>query len=148
MAFVLSLGSLSSSNEKQWRVESTNEQLDLEKLKRQEPILFYDEFTLYEDELADNGMSTLNLKVRCMPSGFFILLRFFMRVDGVLVRCFDTRYHYEVGKSYILREYLERESPIASLKSEFQASSDTNAVIAQLKTNVHRLEKLFFQTSS
>jgi type 2A phosphatase activator TIP41 len=140
----LYLGSLSSSNEKQWRVESTNEQLDLEKLKRQEPILFYDEFNLYEDELADNGMSTLSLKVRCMPSGFFILLRFFMRVDGVLVRCFDTRYHHEVGKSYILREYLERESPIASLKSEFQASSDTNAVIAQLKTHVHRLEKLFF----
>ena len=129
-------------------MEPTTEQLDLEKLKRQEPILFYDEFTLYEDELADNGMSTLSLKIRCMPSGFFVLLRFFMRVDGVLIRCFDTRFHYELGKTYILREYLERESPIASLKSEFQASSDTNAVIGQLKTHVHRLEKLFFLQTS
>jgi len=142
------LGTLCSSSESTWRIESTDQQLDLEKLKRQEPILFYDELTLYEDELADNGISTLTLKIRCMPSGFFILLRFFMRVDGVLIRCFDTRYHYEVGNSYILREYIERESSVSSLKSEFQSSSDINAVIAQLKTNLHQLEKLFFQTST
>jgi type 2A phosphatase activator TIP41 len=117
-------------------------------LKVQEPILFYDELTLYEDELADNGSSKLTLKIRCMPSGFFILLRFFMRVDGVLIRCFDTRYHYEVGNSYILREYIERESPISSLQSELQSSSDINSVIAQLKVNLHHLEKLFFKTSS
>lgn len=85
-------------------------------------------------------MSTLTLKIRCMPSGFFILLRFFMRVDGVLIRCYDTRYHYEINKDYILREYLERQSPISSI----QSSSDVNAVIAQLKINVHQLEKVFF----
>jgi type 2A phosphatase activator TIP41 len=138
------LGTLSSPNECTWRVESTDQQLDLEKLKRQEPILFYDELTLYEDELADNGTSNVTLKIRCMPSGFFILLRFFMRVDGVLIRCFDTRYYHEVGNDYILREYIERESPVSSLKPEFQSTSDINSVIAQLKTNVHQLEKLFF----
>lgn len=120
----------------------------MEKLKRQEPILFYDEFTLYEDELADNGSSNLTLKVRCMPSGFFVLLRFFMRVDGVLIRCFDTRYHFEVGNTYVLREYLERESPVSALKAELQATSDINSVIAELKTNVHQLEKLFFVPST
>ena len=137
-------GSLISNDEQQWRLETTEQELDLEKLKLQEPILFYDELELYEDELADNGISNLNLKIRCMPSGFFILLRFFMRVDGVLLRCFDTRYHYEVNKNYILREYSERQSPISSLKPEFQNCSDINAVIAQLNTGVRRLEKLFF----
>ena len=83
-----------------------------------------------------------------MPSGFFILLRFFMRVDGVLIRCFDTRYHYEIENSYILREYIERESPISSLQPEFQATSDINAIVTQLKTNVHQLEKLFFKKSN
>ncbi len=136
---------LSSSNEYNWRIETTDQQIDLEKLKRQEQILFYDELTLYEDELADNGMTTLTLKIRCMPSGFFILLRFFMRVDGVLIRCFDTRYYYEIGNCYILREYIERESPISSLKSEFQSTSDINSVITQLKINLHQLEKLFFK---
>ncbi|CAF1067514.1 unnamed protein product [Rotaria magnacalcarata] len=140
-------GTLCSSGTSSWRIESTNQELDLEKLKRQEPILFYDELTLYEDELADNGTSNLTLKIRCMPSGFFILLRFFMRVDGVLARCFDTRYHYEVGKNYVLREYVERESPISSLKPEFQSTSDDNAVIAELKTNLQQLEKLFFKES-
>lgn len=138
-------GTLRSSDKVSWRIEPTTEQLNLEKLKRQEPILFYDELTLYEDELADNGMSTLTLKIRCMPSGIFILLRFFMRVDGVVVRCFDTRYHYEAGNDYILREYVERESPISSLKPEFQSTSDVNAVIAQLNTNFQQLEKLFFK---
>ena len=75
-----------------------------------------------------------------MPSGFFILLRFFMRVDGVLIRCFDTRYYYEIENDYILREYLERESPMPTLPS----TTDINAIIAQLKVNVHQLEKLFF----
>ncbi|CAF4955623.1 unnamed protein product [Rotaria sp. Silwood1] len=143
----LCLGTLRSSGNSTWRVESTDQQLDLEKLKRQEPILFYDELTLYEDELADNGISNLILKIRCMPSGFFVLLRFYMRVDGVIIRCFDTRYHYEVGNTYILREYIERESPVSLLKPEFQSTSDINSVIAQLKTNVHQLEKLFFKTS-
>ncbi|CAF0998145.1 unnamed protein product [Adineta steineri] len=141
-------GTLCSSSDKSWHIEVTDQQLDLEKLKRQEPILFYDELTLYEDELADNGISNVTLKIRCMPSGFFVLLRFFMRVDGVLIRCFDTRYYYEAGNSYILREYIERESAISSLKPEFQSTSDINSVITQLKTNVHQLEKLFFKTSS
>ncbi|CAF1185156.1 unnamed protein product [Rotaria sordida] len=137
-------GTLCSTDKSTWRIESTDQQLDLEKLKRQEPILFYDELTLYEDELADNGISNVTLKIRCMPSGFFILLRFFMRVDGVIIRCFDTRYHYEIENNYILREYIERESPVSLLKSEFQSTSDINSVITQLKTNLHQLEKLFF----
>lgn len=32
---------------------------------------------------------------RCMPSGFFVLLRLLVRVDKVLIRVFDTRYHYK-----------------------------------------------------
>ena len=32
-----------------------------------------------------------------MASGFFILLRFFLRVDDVLVRIIDTRLHHRVS---------------------------------------------------
>ena len=33
---------------------------------------------------------------RVMASGFFVLLRFFLRVDGVLVRMNDTRIYHQV----------------------------------------------------
>ncbi|WFD42428.1 Tap42 interacting protein [Malassezia psittaci] len=56
-----------------------------------EPILFYDEVMLYEDELGDNGSSMLNVKVRVMPQEFLVLQRFFLRVDDVMFRVFDTR---------------------------------------------------------
>ena len=60
-----------------------------------EPILFYDDIVLYEDELADNGSSIVNVKVRVMPSGFLVLQRFFLRVDDVVFRVFDTRLYCE-----------------------------------------------------
>lgn len=35
----------------------------MEKLKKVEEILFYDEIDLFEDELADNGTAILNVKI-------------------------------------------------------------------------------------
>lgn len=32
-----------------------------------------------------------------MPSSFFLLLRFFLRIDGVLIRMNDTRLYHEVA---------------------------------------------------
>ena len=62
-------------------------------LASKEPILFYDEVILYEDELADSGVSLLTVKVRVMPTCWLLLLRFWFRVDGVLMRLRDTRMH-------------------------------------------------------
>lgn len=42
---------------------------------------------------------------RVMPSGFFILLRFFMRVDNVMIRVNDTRLHYQVTSFSLLLVY-------------------------------------------
>ncbi|GLT47349.1 hypothetical protein SLA2020_210520 [Shorea laevis] len=58
--------------------EDTEEKLDLVALALKEPILFYDEVVLYEDELADNGVSLLTVKVRVMPSYWFLLLQFWL----------------------------------------------------------------------
>ena len=51
-----------------------------------------------------------------MPSGFFCLLRFYLRVDNTLIRVIDSRFHHEFGNNFILREYTERESKISDLK--------------------------------
>uniref|UniRef100_U3JT72 TIP41-like protein n=3 Tax=Passeriformes TaxID=9126 RepID=U3JT72_FICAL len=99
------------------KVVPTTEHINTEKLKAREQIMFFEEVLLFEDELHDHGVSSLSVKVRVMPSSFFVLLRFFLRVDGVLIRMNDTRLHHEVDKTYMLREYTSRESKISSLKS-------------------------------
>ncbi len=62
-----------------------------DKLKIQEPILFFDQMVLFQDELADNGDCIQSVKVRVMPSGFFCLHRMFLRVDDVICTIRDTR---------------------------------------------------------
>ncbi|XP_034927878.1 TIP41-like protein isoform X3 [Populus alba] len=48
--------------------EDCEEQIDVVALASKEPILFYDEVVLYEDELADNGVSLLTVKVKGYPT--------------------------------------------------------------------------------
>eukprot|EP01134_Creolimax_fragrantissima_P007738 CFRG7738T1 len=83
--------------------------IDYELLKRPEPITFYNEVILFEDELADNGECTVSVKIRCMPSGFFILLRLYLRVDDVLIRINDTRFQHVFGTHQIIREMVVKE---------------------------------------
>lgn len=96
-------------------VEETEERIDVNKLKVKEEILFYDDVTLYEDELADHGTAQYSVKVRVMPKSLFILARYNLRVDGVLARINDTRVYFELNRRYLLREYTNREAKISSL---------------------------------
>ncbi|XP_036199002.1 TIP41-like protein isoform X5 [Myotis myotis] len=97
------------------KVVPTTDHIDTEKLKAREQIKFFEEVLLFEDELHDHGVSSLSVKIRVMPSSFFLLLRFFLRIDGVLIRMNDTRLYHEADKTYMLREYTSRESRIANL---------------------------------
>ncbi|RKO85472.1 TIP41-like protein, partial [Blyttiomyces helicus] len=96
--------------------EPSEEGVDIERLKLQEPILFYEEMVLFEDELADNGTAMLTARVRVMPSCFFILMRFFLRVDDVLFRINDTRIYHEYRKPNLIREFSSREAPFAYVR--------------------------------
>lgn len=60
--------------------------IDYERLKRKDPIQFYSQMALYEDELADNGCAQMMIRVRVMPDTFFVLCRFYLRVDHVMCR--------------------------------------------------------------
>lgn len=44
-------------------VTSTEERIDIEKLKLKEKILFYQDLMLYEDELHDNGIASCTIKI-------------------------------------------------------------------------------------
>lgn len=50
-----------------------------------------------------------------MDWGFFVLLRFFLRVDGVLLRINDTRLYHEFNEDYIVREITSREVKVSDL---------------------------------
>lgn len=153
------------------RCEDTDEKLDIFKLMKKEKILFYQDLSLFEDELHDHGIACCSVKIvssinlfhsifylsyfvhlkhdvisviwtvlscsrlkkqeifmsknfvsknfhfqRVMPSGFFILLTYFLRVDGVLIRMNGTRFHYETGNDYMLKEFTTREAKFETIK--------------------------------
>ena len=51
-----------------------------------------------------------------MPTFFFVLLRFYLRVDGVLCRIIDTRLFGDRAQPEILREFSVREANLKELK--------------------------------
>uniref|UniRef100_A0A3Q3WHJ0 TIP41-like protein n=1 Tax=Mola mola TaxID=94237 RepID=A0A3Q3WHJ0_MOLML len=129
----------------QINVTTTTERIDMEKLKAREQIMFFDEVLLFEDELHDHGVSMISVKIRVMPTSFFLLQRFFLRVDRVLIRINDTRLYHEAGKNYMLREFSTRESKIAELKSVPAALyTDPNEIAQHLNLRLTECEKLEF----
>ncbi|KAF2019393.1 TIP41-domain-containing protein [Aaosphaeria arxii CBS 175.79] len=91
------------------KLEPTTKPIPLELLKRPDPILFFDDVVLYEDELADNGIAMLSCKIRVMPARLLLLSRFFMRLDDVVFRIRDTRVFVEFATGEVIREYTARE---------------------------------------
>lgn len=89
--------------------EETTKHIPIELLKRPDPILFFDEVVLYEDELADNGITMLSCKIRVMPARLLLLCRFFMRLDNVLIRLRDTRVYVDFESREVIREYQAKE---------------------------------------
>ena len=65
---------------------------------------------LYEDEMADNGITMLSCKIRVMPQRLLLLSRFFMRLDNVLVRIRDTRIYVDFDRGQVIREHQAREA--------------------------------------
>ncbi|KAF7352425.1 hypothetical protein MVEN_01207000 [Mycena venus] len=100
--------------------------IPLAELTRPDPILFYAEVPLFEDELHDNGSSHLLVRIRVMPTCIFILARFTLRVDNVLFRTHDTRmYHSFASKPpLVVRETSGWEAPYDRVKGALPRRDD------------------------
>ncbi|XP_060531213.1 TIP41-like protein isoform X2 [Cylas formicarius] len=127
-------------------ITPTEERIDMEMLKQKEKILFYHDMMLYEDELHDNGISSCTIKIRVMPSSFFVLQRFFLRVDGVMVRVNDTRVFHDFSKDYVLREYTNKECGVKDLKLPLTAFGDPNVLSPHMPLRTTIIEKIVFPT--
>jgi type 2A phosphatase activator TIP41 len=74
-----------------------------------EPILWFSHVHLFEDELHDNGIAEISTKARVMGTFWFCLVRFWLRVDGVMFRVIDHRLYHEFGSSHIIKETTTKE---------------------------------------
>lgn len=126
---------------------TTDLKINYEKLKSREPILFFDEVILYEDELDDNGASSLTVKLRVMSSGFFCLMRFYLRVDNTLIRVIDTRTYYESNNDYILQEYSERESKTSDIQVPVTMMRNPDEIVNHLSIKKELIYKLEFPST-
>jgi len=97
------------------QVSITKEGIPVGMLKVPDPILFFKEIHLYEDELSDNGTAEMTIKIRVMPRCFFVLLRFWLRIDQVTFRVFETRLFHDFEKNYLLRDFQAKESSFKSI---------------------------------
>ena len=88
------------------RLEKTPEAaIPFDMLSPENPIKHFGEIYLFESDLDDCGYTMSKIRYRVMKDCFYILLRFYLRVDGVKVRIFDTRIFHEFGKDFIHREF-------------------------------------------
>ena len=66
-----------------------------------------------------------------MPSGFYVLLRMFVRVDRVLLRLLETRVYHEFGTQYVVRETTDRRLNLTPTPStSTMTTSTTNTTIS------------------
>ena len=102
----------------------TDAKIDYEHLKKREGILWFDEVDLFEDDLHDNGVSKLYVKVRVMPSCFFAVHRFWLRADKHFARVYDTRVFHMFKDNKVLIEVRRRECTYEAMIAKGFAASD------------------------
>ncbi|KAI0065699.1 TIP41-domain-containing protein [Artomyces pyxidatus] len=110
----------------EWTPAGEEHAIPIAELTRPDPILFYAEIPLYEDELHDNGSSQLLVRIRVMPTCIFILSRFTLRVDNVLFRARDTRIYHSFASSppTVIRETSGWEAPYDRVKGNLPRRDD------------------------
>jgi len=112
----------------QWKETTNHGNVDIESMIRKYPQpLCYEIVDLYEDDLHDNGTCFLKAKVFVTPIGWVGLLRFFVRVDGVMAGVVDTRFIHHFGELHVLRERSWREGSWKDLLGE-QIETDSTPI--------------------
>ena len=108
-----SSSNMSVEGSREW-VKTDASGIDYNLLRQQNvPILFYDEIVLYQDDLEDCGDVIFDAKIRVMPSCWYILSRFFVRVDGSIVRIRDVRMFHRFGDNKINMEVSWKEQDLS-----------------------------------
>ena len=74
--------------------EMSDESIPYNKLGPDNPIRHFATLYLFECDLEDCGYTMSQIRFRVMEDSWFVLLRYYLRVDGVTVRLLDTRLYH------------------------------------------------------
>mgnify|MGYP002630073204 CR=1 FL=1 len=109
-------------------MRDSDKQLNVELLTdRTIPLVAYHEAPLFVSELDDAGASELSVKVRVTERYWFVLMRFYLRVDDTLVRLRDVRWLNEEGGSGVLSETRWHETSEAGVVAACGSDSEQAA---------------------
>jgi type 2A phosphatase activator TIP41 len=90
------------NNRRSWRAQ-TQSSIPFHLLQdTSQPMLLYDDITLFEDDLHDNGEVSLNVKIRVTPSYWYVLQRLFVRVDHVCLKVREVRMYCYFGEDSLI----------------------------------------------
>lgn len=133
---------------------ATTTPIDRALLLARDPILFTEEVPLYESELDDNGVCVCSVRVRVMPRCWFVLLRFWLRVDGTVVRLREARYFAKFDEAArVVREVKHAEGTYEELGAsggpmtdaafaDADAAATVLQAVAPVGVKLYRLERL------
>ena len=103
----------------------TDEQIPIHRLGPDNPIVHTGQIYLFECDLEDSGYTMGQCRFRVMNDCWYVLLRSYVRVDGVCVRILDTRLFHDFSTRSILREFTHREANFDELRQAgFSLSSE------------------------
>ena len=136
--------------------QSHSAPLPLALLQRPDPILWYCQLPLYEDELHDNGVCSVSVKARVMASCWLVLMQCWLRVDDVCVKVYETRLYCEqlAGDSVqLIREWQAREETFESLASrgmprDSKSYTDPSFVARKLPLTAQTRELITIQSAT
>nr|CCC90423.1 unnamed protein product [Trypanosoma congolense IL3000] len=104
------------------------------------PILFFHNFDMLEDDLHDHGVVRSSVRIRAMPTAFFILLRHFIRVDHYRIWIRDVRifHQYDVrresGEPHVVVREEVRLLDIEGSEEWYDKGADEYAQLAKIES--------------
>lgn len=99
-------------------IERGEDEIPIHRLTPENPIVHYMEIEMFEDELEDCGHMMSKVRFRIMKDCFYALVRYYLRVDGVVVRILDTRIFHDFETNHIIREFWHKEATYDELRAK------------------------------
>lgn len=98
-------------------IEDTSDHIPLEKLTKNDPILWFNEIKLFNKGTLKEK-SDFSIKVRVMPTMFYCLAKMTLFLSRKTVRSLETRVFHEYGSDSILRVFCVKENSIDDLANK------------------------------
>ena len=98
-------------------IEDTQDCIPVEKLKKNDPILWFTEINLFSKNSLQEK-ADYSIKVRVMPSLFYCLAKMTLYLNRKTVRSLETRVFHEYGSDNILRVFSVKENSVSELNDK------------------------------